>query len=547
VPVIAFAWAFEFTPEGLKREQDIDPGLPRDTARGKKLDRIIMLMLALALGYFAFDKFVLDPTRDAARERQVAQQARTEAFLKSFGAKSIAVLPFANMSGDAEQDYFADGIAEELLNLLARIPELRVISRSSSFAFRDQNLEIPDLAGRLNVSHVLEGSVRKSGGRIRIAAQLIDARSDTQLWSETWDRNLGDVFAIQDEISAAVVEQLKLTMLGAPPTSRPTDTGAYALFLEGRHFLDRFTKDSLEKAAGLYRRVLEIDPDYPPALKGLAEVLANQAGIGLIPIEGNVDKAWELVRRAADLDPNYADAWSGIGSMHLYYSGDLRAAAENYLRAVTLGPNQATIIGDAGVFALYLGRLDLAVKLLRRQVRLDPVSSTAHFQLARSLLMNGQLDDALEEYETVLDLSPDQIAAWYWRGAALMLNGDLAAALESMQREQWPVLRQTGLALVYHAMGDREASDAALQELESQEGIEFEYSAAAIYAWRGDTEKAFEALSRAEEAREQMPGMNITPFFEPIRTDPRWQEALTRQEISEDQLAAIPFDIDFQD
>lgn len=547
LPVVVFTWAFEFTPEGIKREQDVDRSLPRDATAGKRLDRVIMMMLALALGYFALDKFVLDPRRDAEREQAVAEQARTQALLESYGDKSIAVLPFVNMSADPEQEYFSDGISEELLNLLARIRELRVISRSSSFAFKDQNLEVPEIAGRLNVSHVLEGSVRKSGERIRITAQLIDARSDTHLWSETYDRAMGDVFAIQDEISAAVVDQLKLTLLGGAPTSRPTDPEAYALFLQGRHFLDRFTKESLEKAGELYTQVLEIDPDYPPALKGLAEILANQAGLGFIPMEGNVAKAWELVLKAAELDPNYADAWSGIGQMHQYYSGDLKAAAENLVRAVELGPNQATIIGDAGVLARNLGRTELAVELLERQVRLDPVSSTAHFLLARALLDTGRLDESIAEYDTVLDLSPDQLTAWFWRGAALLMKGEHEAALESVTREPYEMMRLTGLALVNHTMGNAEASDAAVQELIALDNEQAVYPIAYVHAWRGATELAFEALAHAEKIGHPGSGINLTPFFEPIWDDPRWQGVLERRGISKGTLDAIPFEIEFTD
>jgi TolB-like protein/Flp pilus assembly protein TadD len=548
VPVAVLTWAFEWTPEGLKRDRDLDGGLSRDVTAEKRLNRIIMVMLALALGYFAFDKFVLDPGRDAAREQRVAERARTEALLESYGDRSIAVLPFVNMSADPEQDYFSDGISEELLNLLAQITELRVISRSSSFAFRNQKLEVTQIAERLNVSHVLEGSVRRSGNQLRITAQLIDARSDTHLWSQTYDRAMGDVFAIQDEISAAVVDQLKLRLLAGPPTSRPTDPDAYTLFLQGRHFLDRFTEESLEKAGELYRQVLAIDPEYPPALKGLAEILANQAGLGLIPLEGNVSRAWDLVLRAAELDPDYADAWSGIAQMHQYYSGDLVAAAENVARAVDLGPNQATIIGDAGGFARYLGRKELAVELMERQVRLDPVSSTAQFLLARALLDSGRLEEAIAEYDAGLDLSPGQLTQWFWRGGALMLNGDYEAALESVEREKHELLRLTGRVLVHHASGHAEASDAALDELIAQTADEFWYVAIAYaHAWRGESDLAFEVLSQMEQSGVPLTGINTTPFFEPIWDDPRWEELLARHGMSRAQLDAIPFEIEFED
>ncbi len=543
LPALIFAWAFEITPEGLQREEDVDRSSSVAPQTGKKLDRLIMVVLALGLGYFAIDKFVLDPSRDAAREAEVAQQARSEALVGSYGDKSIAVLPFVNMSSDPEQEYFSDGISEELLNLLAQVHELRVTSRSSSFSFKGQSLGVMEIAKRLNVAHVLEGSVRKSGNRVRITAQLIDARTDTHLWSQTWDRELTDVFAIQDEISAQVVQQLKITLLGGAPRSRPTDPVAYNLFLQGRYFLDQFSAENLEKAGELYQRVLEIDPDYPPGLKGLAEVRANQAAWGLIPFDEGLDTARSLVYRAAELDPFYADAWSGIGSLHQYFTGDLKAAAENFSKAVSLGPNQATIIGDAGVFALYLGRVDQGVELMHRQVQLDPVSPTAHSQLARALLMQGRLDEAIKEYHMVLDLNPGRTAAWYWLGMAYLLNSDFDQALESVQREENEPMRLTGLTMVHHSLGNAGLSDTALLELEEKFREEFKYTAAYAHAWRGEADAAFEWLLLAEEADDVMTGLTITPFFDSIRSDPRWPEMLDRLGYSKAQLDTISFEI----
>jgi TolB-like protein len=237
VPAVVLAWAFELTPEGIKREQDLDHRGAMAQRTNRLLDRLIMLLLALALAYFALDKFVLDPARDADREEVVARQARSEALVESYGDKSIVVLPFVNMSGDPANEYFSDGISEELLNLLANIPELRVISRSSAFAFKGKDLKLTEIAEQLNVAHVLEGSVRKAGDRVRITAQLVDARSDTHLWSATFDRGLDDIFAIQDEIATEVVRKLKITLLGESPRVPETDPVAYALFLQARHLL----------------------------------------------------------------------------------------------------------------------------------------------------------------------------------------------------------------------------------------------------------------------------------------------------------------------
>jgi len=210
IPSLVFSWVFEITPEGLRRDADVDRDHSITQVTGKKLDRIILLVLALALAYFAFDKFVLEPTRVAEIVAETAQQARSDALVESYGEKSIAVLPFVNMSADPEQEYFSDGISEELLNLLAQIPELRVISRSSAFSFKNKDIAIPEVAKQLNVAHVLEGSVRKAGNRIRITAQLIEARSDTHLWSQVYDRELDDIFAIQDEVATAISQALKL-------------------------------------------------------------------------------------------------------------------------------------------------------------------------------------------------------------------------------------------------------------------------------------------------------------------------------------------------
>ena len=209
IPVIVFTWAFEMTPEGLKKESEVDRSQSITPHTGKKINRVILVVLTLALGYFALDKFVLNPQREAAMEKQVEVQVeearregRSEALVESYGDKSIAVLPFVNMSSDKEQEYFSDGLSEELLNLLAKIPELRVTSRSSAFSFKGKDFKIADVGRELNVSNVLEGSVRKSGNMVRITAQLISVDGDVHLWSETYDRSLDNIFAIQDEIAS---------------------------------------------------------------------------------------------------------------------------------------------------------------------------------------------------------------------------------------------------------------------------------------------------------------------------------------------------------
>ncbi len=548
IPALTFAWAFELTPEGLKKEKEVDRSRSTTLQTSKNLDLMIMVMLALALAYFAVDKFVLSKPREALIAETARQKGRSEALIESYGDRSIAVLPFADLSPQGDQQYFSDGISEELLNLLAKIPELRVISRSSAFSFRGKDIDIPTIARRLQVAHVLEGSVRKAGPRVRITAQLIDARSDTHLWSQTFDRTLDDIFAIQDEIAAEVVEQLKITLLENAPRARQTVPEAFTFFLQARYFLDRFTAESLEKAAELYQRALALDPRYPPALKGLAEVYANQAAMGLRPFKESIEFVRELVNKAVSIDPRYADAYAGLGSLSQYFDNDLRSAAQHFEKAVELGPSQATIVGDAGMFALILGRTNQAIKLFEHQVTLDPVSPTAHYQLARALRTAGRFDEAAVAYRTVLNLSPGRIAAQYGLGISLMLNGDLETALQEMKREELQVLRLTGLALVYHALEQAAESDAALEELADKHAQDAASNVAEIHAFRNETEPAFAWLKRAEENNStDLTGVNVNRLFASLHDDPRWQDLLERLGYSEAQLASISFDVKMAD
>ncbi len=548
VPTLTFAWAFELTPEGLKKEKEVDRSRSTTLQTSKNLDLMIIVMLALALAYFAVDKFVLSKSREAVIAETARQKGRSEALIESYGDRSIAVLPFADLSPQGDQGYFSDGISEELLNLLAKIPELRVISRSSAFSFRGKDVDIPTIARQLQVAHVLEGSVRKAGARVRITAQLIDARSDTHLWSQTFDRTLDNIFAIQDEIAAEVVEQLKITLLENAPRARQTVPEAFTFFLQARYFLDQFTPGSLEKSAELYQRALALDPEYPPALKGLAEVYANQAAMGLRPFEEGIESARELVNKAVSIDPRYADAYAGLGSMSQYFDNDLRSAALHFEKAVELGPNQATIVGDAGMFALYLGRTNQAIRLFEYQVTLDPVSPTAHYQLAKALRIAGPFDEAAAAYRTVLNLSPGRIAAQYGLGISLMLNGELQAALQAIKQEELPVLRLTGLALVYHALGQAAESNATLEELVDKHAQDVAISLASIYAFRNETEPAFAWLKRTEDNNSlELTGVNVNPLFASLHHDPRWQDLLERLGYSEAQLASISFDVKIPD
>lgn len=555
LPTLILAWAFEWTPDGLKKESEIDRTRSITRSTGKKLDRMIMVVLALALGYFAFDKFVLEPQREASQlaelETQKAeevekarQEGRTEALVESYGDRSIAVLPFVNMSSDAEQEYFSDGISEELLNLLASIPELRVISRSSAFSYKGKDIKLAQVAEELNVANILEGSVRKAGNQVRITAQLIDARSDTHLWSETYDRTLDDIFAIQDEIAATVVEQLKVTLLSPVPQVSDTDPEAYALFLQARYLRRQTSAESLEQAKDLYERALAIDPDYVDAWVGLAYNYANEADIGSLSEEEGYGLAVETAEKALAIDPEKGQAYT-VTAWVAMSDGDLERAARHLEHALRLNPTDTDIIGTAAILLKVLGRLDESIALGEYCNARDPVSSIGFGNLANTYLYAGRWEEALASFQTVLRLSPDSFGVHYQTGLALLFKGETESALAEIAQEQDEGYRVKGLALTSHDLGRHEDYQAKLQELIDRWGEEWPSEVAHVYAYTGNADAAFEWLEKALVKDGERSGLSqyLLPFYAPIQNDPRWALFRQRTGSSPEQLAAIEFKV----
>ena len=318
---LAFAWFFEFTPEGIKREAEVEPHESIAHHTGRKLDFAIIGVLAIAVVLLVTDRFVLH--HGVNEEAVVAEH-------------SIAVLPFVDMSSGKDQEYFSDGISEELLNLLAKIPQLHVAARTSSFSFKGKNAPVPEIARTLLVAHVLEGSVRKSGDQVRITAQLIRAVDGYHVWSETWDRKLDDIFKIQDEIAADVVKQLKVTLLGAAPKARATDPNAYALELQARQLARQGTSRSIDEAIAARRQALAIDPGYVDAWSGIAGLYMSQANKGLKPIDESYALARAAVQRALEIDANDVGALLALGRIASDYDNDPATAARHIEQALAL-------------------------------------------------------------------------------------------------------------------------------------------------------------------------------------------------------------------
>lgn len=534
---LAIAWFYELTPKGLRRERDVAASESITRQTGRKLDLAIIGVLSVAVVLLLTNTFVWHEKADLAGD------AGGEGASPGF-ARSIAVLPFANLSSDKEQDYFSEGISEDLLNLLTRIPQLRVTARSSSFAVQRAGLAMPNIARKLRVAHVLEGSVQKSGDEVRITAWLVDTRSDTQVWSRSYDRKLTDLFAIQDSIADDVVRSLRVKLLGAEPTARATDPRAYALYLQGRELGRRFMPTTFRQSDSLFRRALAIDPRYLPAWNGLAINANNEPLVGVLSSEEGSNRARRYAERALAIDPDDAPAHAALGLVAMYGDNDLAEAAREFQRVLTLEPAELGVLSNAATLLKNLGRLDEAVTLGEALVHRDPVNVTALRNLGISQLWAGRYDAAITSFHAALRLSPGQSEAHYMLGRALLMQGDAKAGLAQIQEEPGAAWRMVGLPLAYCALGRKSEADHALAALIARHAKDAAYNIAGDYAFCGDADEAFEWLDRA--VRSNDPGLGeIVPddLFNKIRSDPRWLPFLRRLGKAPDQLAKIHFEI----
>ena len=534
---VILAWVFDMTLQGVQRTADATPAELTQIVSAPASQRWPAGVLAL-VGMTV----LLGGTWYVGRQSAPASVAGPAS--GGVSSPSIAVLPFVNMTSDPGQEYFSDGISEELLNLLAKTSELEVAARTSSFSYKGKDVKVADVARELNVAYVLEGSVRKSGDQVRITAQLIKADDGFRLWSDTWDRSLDDIFKIQEEIAAEVVAQLKVTLLGAAPTVVATDPEAYALYLQARQMGRLRTVENLEQSIALYERALEIDPDYAAAWTGLARIYYSQASGDLRPLNEGYAMARAAANKALSIDPQNAVAYARLGRIALDYDHDLAAAARYLERAIALDPADSDIIFEAAVLAIGIGRVDEAIALNEYVVARDPVNSAGHFNLGLSYLDAGRLDEAVASIRTALNLTPGFSGAPYFIGVALLLQGRPEAALAVFQKENDEEYRVKGTALALHALGRREEYEAAFRDLRERWGEEWPSEIAHVYAWTGDSDAAFEWLDRAVAQKEG--GLNEqfrSPFYAPLHDDPRWATFRERTGTSEEQLAAIRFEV----
>jgi TolB-like protein/Tfp pilus assembly protein PilF len=445
-------------------------------------------------------------------------------------AHSIAVLPFASLSEDKSDEFFAEGLSEEFLNLLSRIAGLSVVARTSSFSFKGRAASAATIASELNVAYLLDGSVRRSGNRLRITAQLIRASDSTHAWSRSFDRDLDDIFAVQDEIAGAVVDELEMRVLGVrAPKARAADPRAYALYLEGRHFFDLYSSAGYEQAVTALSAALAIDPEFAPAWSMLGTLYWGGANNSLIEYDEGARKAREASARAVAIDPDSAEALSLLSVLDVIENRDVAAGQRGIERALAIEPHNQRVLTRAGIVARRRGQLDEAIRYAEQALRSDPLSPNAHAALGFCYYLADRLAEAEAMRRRVLALSPGWLSGQYYLGRILLARDDLDRALGAMHAETSRVWQLTGYALVYHTLGRREESDAALHELERLEPSSMAYQFGEIHAHRGELDAAFEWLDRAVARRDSgLTDARSDPLLRSLHPDARWPALLAR-------------------
>lgn len=516
------AWAFELTPEGIKKTQTVD-----ETPRTRPQAWIYVVIVAAALSVALF---FLGRYSATNKERQT----------DNLMARSIAVLPFANLSRDPDNEYFVDGIQDEIITRLSQVADLKVISGTSTRRYKGTGQNLSQIARELNVTHVLEGSVQKSGDQVHVNVQLINALNDAHLWADIYDRKLTDIFAVESEIAKTIADTLRVKLTGDQTraiTARPTENNAaHELYLKGRYFWFKRTAEDLKKAANYFQQAIDIDPNYALAYVGLADafVLLPAYGGGS-PLEC-YPKAKIAARKAIELNDSLAEAHASYGKVLWNQDFDFAQSLSEFERAIKLNPNYATAHHWYGNSPLAsLGRFDEAIAEMKRAVELDPLSLIYNADLGGTLVLARRYDEAIERLQRALELDPNFYYAHYNLGLALWLKGDRDGAIaeykKALELSDDPMPR----AYMGHAYATAGRRDDALRILdELSEAAKHRYvpnpAFALVEIGLGRKEKALDWLEKAYDAHEArfIAYIKVDPFLDPLRGDPRF-EALTRK------------------
>lgn len=536
---LVFAWAFDMTPDGLRKEKDNNPSQARASSSGRMLNYTIIVSVAIALVYFVWESRIQTGSESLSRE-PTAQTVKPDNEKRALppdpeeggrDKRSIAVLPFVNMSSDPEQEYFSDGITEEVLNLLAKIPELKVTSRTSVFSFKDQKVDIPTVAEKLGVAHILEGSVRKAGNRVRITAQLIEAGNDVHLWSETYERQLDDIFAIQDEIAREVVKALQIQLLGDAPSATSTNIEAYNLYLRGKHFatLDGDTRESLESSVEAYQEAIALDANFAPPWAGLSFVLRRQGMYGFTDKQVAMEASRQAAMRSLELDDGQAEAWLALAHIQYRYDWDWSSADTTTRTALKYGSQNAPVIRFATWVALSQGETERALELALLAVDLDPLDLWGLVNLGTTYWALGQLKEEERIYRHTLELYPDMDSVKSWLAATLTRQGKPQEGLQYLifdSEDRWQRVMST---IVLHSLGRHEEERQLRQNMIDDYSESWAFGIVLSYAWHGDADKSFEWLDIAIEQKDSfMTQLIFNPWLAHLHDDPRWERTLDK-------------------
>jgi adenylate cyclase len=537
---LIFAWVYEITPEGLKPTTDVEPSRSISKQTGQRLNRAIIVTLCVALAYFVVDKFWLSQrvSTERAATTVVTIAPASPAPASEVPDKSVAVLPFVDMSEKKDQEYFSDGLSEELIDMLTKIPDLRVPARTSSFYFKGKSEDIPTIARRLMVAHVLEGSVRKSGMYLRITAQLVRADNGYHLWSQTYDRKLDDIFKIQDEIAGAVVGALKVSLADSSDlkVTTPKNSEAYTLYLQGRAIHGNAGNKAQEDSAAEYmRQAIKADPTFAEAWAWLAIVLADDVFNYYVRADAVAAEMRHASERALALDPNLSDAHGAKGMIAWNLDWDWEAGLAESQKAYDLDPSDAGNARILGAFMWNLhGASDTVLALLQKAIELDPVNYLCYASIGEYYMLVGKLPEAETALRKSMDLLPTGYGVHSDLGTVFLLRGEAAAALAEFQRESDESARRNGSAQAYFALGRRAEADAALSELERMDATTRPSYIAETLAFRGEIDQAFAWLDRAYQQRD--PGLfniKVDPLMKSLQGDRRWKAFLRKMKLPE--------------
>jgi adenylate cyclase len=448
---------------------------------------------------------------------------------------SIAVLPFVNMSDEPGNEYFADGLSEELQSLLAKIPQLKVSARTSSFAFRNKDVTVAEIARTLNVAHLLEGSVRKTGNRIRISVQLIEAKSGFELWSESYDRTLDDIFAVQDDVAAAVVDALRISLMNEPPRLRETNAEVYSMYLQALFFLNQSTREGRAKTVEKLQATLAVDPNFAPAVDLLAKTFLFQSNSG----ERSFDAGFELGRKTAlealAIDTDLAGPRATLAYIESYYDWDWQAAGRSVQQMLELGPENAINTAIAATYYNILGQFELSLELRNQAIQLDPITGDFRVKKVYTLLATGRLDEAERTVQDLLEIHPEYRSAHFLQAKILLISGDDEGALQVLETLPDFGNNDEGLlAMALHGVGRAPESQAIIDSIfpDSKDAAYtggISYNRALYYAWTGERDLAFTHLEQALEVKHRPLAYVLgEPMLYPLHDDPRWLTLLER-------------------